>query len=183
MSKLPNVPPHVIGAVLSRRQVAALRAALDGRIIAVSFGAGVDKSRGRTGGGIIAGDPSMHFTTKRKMAMNEKLPQLRTEEMRCAEAEVDGHALVTAQGYSLPVDLENALMLFDIFAPQLEQPIHSRVVLGRDGLIKAHIGLVGYDPDADSGTENPILDLVQRVAGALLFRYCPLMKTGGEGAE
>lgn len=101
--------------------------------------------------------------------------QLLTEEMRCAEAEIDGHALVTASGYSLPVNLENAVMRFDIFAPHLEKPIHSRLVAGRSGLIEAYINLVGYDPDADLGRPNPILDLVQGVAGNLLFRYCPLV--------
>lgn len=44
MSKLPDVPPHLLGAILAPHQIAALRAALEGKSLAVSFGSGVDST-------------------------------------------------------------------------------------------------------------------------------------------
>jgi type II secretory pathway pseudopilin PulG len=73
----------------------------------------------------------------------------------------------------IPADPENETMRFSVFHEDKPEPLKVAELTGRAGLLAWYVENVGYDPDADNGSPLPVLDLIDRVAGHLMFREMP----------
>ena len=90
------------------------------------------------------------------------------------EADVPGALLLLTdvRELKIPGEPETQAMRFRLRSEDADGASPAPVdIIGRRGLNLAYEEIVGYQPDADADEPLPIWELVELVAGAMLFRF------------